>query len=66
VSGANFDDRVPNHLRVTRPPLKNSPVTPAPRAITVRLPDSMTPAQFDHEFDEAVRTAAIDEWGMTS
>jgi len=26
----------------------------------------MTPAQFDHEFDEAVRTAAIDEWGMTS
>jgi len=36
-----------------------SPVTAAPRAITVTLPDSMTPAQFDHEFDEAVRAAAI-------
>jgi hypothetical protein len=50
---------------VTRPPAKNSPVNAAPRAITVTLPDDMAPAQFDHEFDEAVRTAAIDEWVMT-
>jgi hypothetical protein len=62
VSGADFDDRFPSHFRVSRPPANNSPVTAAPRAITVALPDDMAPAQFDHEFDEAVRTAAIDEW----
>ena len=65
VSDADFDDWFPSHFRVTRPPLRNSPVTAAPRAITVTLPDSMTPAQFDHEFDEAVRAAAIDEWVMS-
>ncbi len=65
VSDADYDDWFPSHFRVTRPPLRNSPVTAAPRAITVTLPDSMTPAQFDHEFDEAVRAAAIDDWVMS-
>jgi len=65
VSDADYDDWFPSHFRVTRPPLRNSPVTAAPRAITVTLPDSMAPAQFDHEFDEAIRAAAIDEWVMT-
>jgi hypothetical protein len=65
VSDADYDDWFPSHFRVTRPPLRKSPVTAAPRAITVTLPDSMTPAQFDHEFDEAVRAAAIDEWVMS-
>jgi hypothetical protein len=65
VSDPDFDDWFPSHFRVTRPPAKNSPVNAAPRAITVALPDDMTPAQFDHEFDEAVRVAAIDEWVMT-
>ena len=65
VSDADYDDWFPSHFRVTRPPLRNSPVTAAPRAITVTLPDSMAPAQFDHEFDEAIRAAAIDEWVMS-
>ena len=65
VSDADFDDWFPSHFRVSRPPAKNSPVTAAPRAITVALPDDMAPAQFDHEFDAAVRVAAIDEWVMS-
>ena len=65
VSDADFDDWFPSHFRVTRPPAKNSPVNAAPRAITVALPDDMAPSQFDREFDEAVRVAAIDEWVMS-
>ena len=65
VSDADFDDWFPSHFRVTRPPRETVLSLRRHGPSPSRCPTSMTPAQFDHEFDEAVRVAAIDEWVMS-
>ena len=60
-----FDKWFPSHLFVAKPPAPNSPVTIGPRALTVKLPRTMSAEAFDTDFDAEIRKAAIDRWVMT-
>ena len=60
-----FDDWFPSHLRINIAPAVNSPVRPAPRAIGVQLPDTMSSREFDRAFDAEVRKGALDLWVKT-
>jgi len=64
MQDSDFDDWFPSHFQ-TGETAAHSPVTTAPRHLTVTLPHDMAPDQFDIEFDAAIREAAIDRWVMT-
>jgi hypothetical protein len=65
VEQEGFEGWFPSHLYATNPPTPNSPVTIGPRALSVRLPRTMSAEAFDLAFDAEVRKAAIDRWVMT-
>jgi hypothetical protein len=65
VEQEGFDRWFPSHVYVTKPPAPNSPVTMGPRALTVRLPRTMSAEAFDLAFDAEVRKAAIHTWVMS-
>jgi len=65
VEQEGFEGWFPSHLYMTNPPTPNSPVTIGPRALSVRLPRTMSAEAFDLAFDAEVRKAAIDRWVMT-
>ena len=55
-----FDDWFASHIYTQKPTAPNSPVEIHPRALTVRLPVTMSPAAFDAAFDHEIRKAAVD------
>lgn len=59
-----FSKWFPSHLSVARTAAPNSPVAIGPRALTVKLPRTMSVEAFDAEFDAEIRKAAIDLWVM--
>jgi hypothetical protein len=60
-----FDKWFPSHLFVAKSPASNSPVIIGPRALTVKLPRTMSAEAFDRDFDAEIRKAAIDRWVMS-
>jgi hypothetical protein len=60
-----FGKWFPSHLSVAKPAAPNSPVAIGPRALTVKLPRTMSAETFDAEFDAEIRKAAIDLWVMS-
>jgi hypothetical protein len=65
VEQKGFDGWFPSHLYTSNPPALNSPVTIGPRALSVRLPRTMSTEAFDLAFDAEVRKAAIHTWVMS-
>jgi hypothetical protein len=63
VEQEGFEGWFPSHMYVTKPPAPNSPVTIGPRALSVRLPRTMSAEAFDLAFDAEVRKAAIHTLG---
>jgi hypothetical protein len=59
-----FSEWFPSHLFVVKPAAPNSPVTIGPRALTVKLPRTLSAEAFDVAFDAEIRKAAIDLWVM--
>jgi len=60
-----FDDWFASHIYTQRPTAPNSPVEIHPRALTVHLPVTMSPAAFDAAFDHEIRKAAVDLFVQT-
>jgi len=65
VDDKGFNDWFPSHIYLNFPTAENSPVAIRPRALTVRLPITMSATDFDIAFDREVRKAAIDLWVAT-
>ena len=61
---AGFTNWFPSHLSAAKPAAPNSPVTIGPRALTVKLPRTLSAEAFDAAFDAEIRKAAIDLWVM--
>ena len=59
-----FINWFPSHLSAAKPAAPNSPVTIGPRALTVKLPRTLSAEAFDAAFDAEIRKAAIDLWVM--
>jgi hypothetical protein len=60
-----FDKWFPSHLSLAKPAAPNSPVAIGPRALTVKLPRTLSAEAFDLAFDAEIRKGAIDLWAMT-
>jgi hypothetical protein len=60
-----FNKWFPSHLSLAKPAAPNSPVVIGARALTVKLPRTLSAEAFDLEFDAEIRKAAIDLWAMT-
>jgi len=60
-----FRNWYPAHLHTSVRPAVNSPVSASARALTVTLPDTMSAAEFDLDFDAEVRKASIADWVAT-
>ena len=60
-----FDGWFPSQIHPCGQRSPDSPVQAGVRGITVRLPDGMTPKEFDDEFDAMTKHGALDAWSET-
>lgn len=61
-SDLGYDNWMLQHILPTLLPLAGSPVTPAERALAVRLPESLSVREFDKRLHHRMRNAALNPW----